>query len=503
VSPPNLLFLFTDEQRADTMAAYGNTCIETPNLNRLAEESVVFDRAYVTQPVCTPSRSSIMTGLYPHSNGCTENNARMPLDMPCLPELLSDSTDGTYVTGYHGKWHLGDEIFGQHGFDDWVSIDDGYHRYYRPGRDPEARSSYHHFLVENGFQPADGRRFGRHQAARLPEAFSKPAYLAREASRFIRENCDRPFALYVNFFEPHMPFFGPRDGQYDPDEIPLPASFEAPPSEDQPLKTRLFERVHVARGNHGVPLVDEADWRRVIANYWGLCSLVDTYVGTILRTLEECGLWENTIIVYTSDHGDMMGSHHLLAKCVMFEEAVRVPLLVRLPGARRSAGTPRCVRTLRRVQAPTSQIDLLPTLLDLMGQPIPDHLQGQSLRPLLEGRGDATSGPPEAVIEWNGGNNGFGDRLGEVSIHEAMEDLASRDEIVRATTDPVRGIVTAEGWKFNCSPLGEHELYDLRQDPYELRNLAARPESRPRMRELLHRIRRWQERTGDTVELSI
>jgi len=485
----NLLFIFTDEQRADTMAAYGNPRIEMPNLNRLASESAIFDQAYVTQPVCTPSRSSIMTGLYPHTNGCIENNRPLPPGVPCLPEMLAE---GDYVTGYHGKWHLGDEIFPQHGFDEWRGIDDGYVKYYSPGRDREARSSYHHFLVEQGFRPADGTAFHRHEVARMPEEFSKPAFLAREASHFIRRNKNRPFILFVNFFEPHMPFFGPRDDQYDPDEIPLPESFDILPTKEQPLKTRLFHRAHYEKGNHGLPLKTEADWRRVIANYWGLCSLVDTHVGTILDTLDECGLREDTIVVYTSDHGDMMGSHRLLAKCVMFEEAARVPLLVRLPEQ----------RAPRRIWGPVSQIDLVPTLLDLMGQPIPDHVEGKSLKPVLEGTGDAKL-EESVVIEWNGPNNGFGDVLGKVSIHESMLGLAKQEQIERATTDPVRSVITPEGWKLNCSPLGEHELYNLKDDPLETRNLAIEPEQRSRMKELAARIRRWQEKTGDEVDLPI
>jgi arylsulfatase len=484
---PNLLFIFTDEQRADTMAAYGNRHIEMPNLNRLASESVVFDQAYVTQPVCTPSRSSIMTGLYPHTNGCIENNRPLPSDVPCLPEMLPDQD---YVTGYHGKWHLGDEIFPQHGFNEWVSIDDGYAKYYSPGRDREARSSYHHFLAQQGLKPANGKTFNRHEAARMPEEFGKPAFLAQEASRFIRENRNRPFILYVNFFEPHMPFFSPRDDQYDPDEIPLPESFDILPTKEQPLKTHLFHRAHYEKGNHGLPLKTEADWRRVIANYWGLCSLVDTHVGTILGTLDECGLQDSTVVVYTSEHGDMMGSHRLLAKCVMFEEAARVPLLMRLPGQRSS----------RRVRGPVSQIDLVPTLLDLMGQPIPDHLQGKSLKALLEKPGDAAH-EESIVIEWNGPNNGFGDVLGRVSIHKSMLNLATKEQIERATTDPVRTVITPDGWKFNCSPLGEHELYNLKDDPLETRNLAAEPEYQPYMQELTARIRRWQVETGDTVNL--
>jgi arylsulfatase len=483
--PPNLLFIFTDEQRYDTMAAYGNHRIETPNLDRLASESVVFERAYVTQSVCTPSRSSIMTGLYPHSNGCLENNIPLPDEISCLPEMIAP---GTYTTAYHGKWHLGDEIFCQHGFGEWRSIEDNYARYYSEGRDRDVRSTYHQWLIENRFEPRNGTIFGRGEAARLPEAYGKPAYLAREASRFVRQHAHRPFVLFVNFLEPHMPFFGPRDEQYDPASVALPPNFEARPGQDQPLKTRLFERAYLARGHSGLSLKTEADWRRMVANYWGLCSLVDTHVGTILDTLADCGLGENTIVVYTSDHGDMMGSHRLIAKCVAFEEAIRVPLLVRLPGQHAGA----------RVETPVSQIDLVPTLLDLMGQPVPEGLEGASLRPQIEGR--AETPPDDVFVEWNGHNNGLGDVIGQVSIPEPLRELATKGEIISAITDPLRTVITPDGWKLNCSPRGEHELYNLNEDPFETQNLAS-PERAPLMQALADRIRRWQERTGDTVAL--
>ncbi len=483
---PNLLFIFTDEQRYDTMAAYGNERIFMPNLNRLAAQSTVFERAYATQPVCTPSRASIMTGLYPHTCGMTENNVRLQDDTRCFPELLAR---GDYATAYHGKWHLGDEIFPQHGFHEWVSIDDTYSQYYSAGRDRAARSTYHHWLLANGLQPRNGSFFGRSETARLPERFSKPAYLGMEGARFIREHWDQPFVLFVNFFEPHMPFFGPRDDQYAPADVTLPANFAALPTPDQPLKTRLFQRAYAALGHSGLPLRTEADWRRMIANYWGLCSLVDTYVGQILDALDECGLADNTIVVFTSDHGDMMGSHRLLAKCVQFEEAVRVPLLIHLPGQRRS----------RHIGGPVSQIDLVPTLLDLMGQPVPDHLQGKSLRPVLE---DGALEPQDSVfIEWNGLNNGFGDIIGQATVPAPMLEIATREEAIAAIGDPVRTVVTLEGWKFNCSPRGEHELYDLRRDPFERQNLATQPEMRPLMARLADEIRRWQARTGDAVAL--
>jgi arylsulfatase A-like enzyme len=483
---PNLIFIFTDEQRFDTLAAYGNTHIAVPSLNRLAAQSVVFERAYVTQAVCTPSRASLLTGLYPHSHGLTENNLPLPASIPCLPEMM-DTSD--YAVSYHGKWHLGDEIFAQHGFEQFVSIEDEYARYYSPGRDPNAQSSYHQFLVENGFTPANGRIFGREEAAHLPEEYGKPAFLAGTASQFIREHQKQPFILYVNFLEPHMPFTSPRDDQYDPERVLLPQNFNQLPGLDNPLKTRLFQQTYYERGL-GLPLKSEADWRRMVAHYWGLCSLVDTHVGAILDTLEDCALQDHTIVVFTSDHGDMMGSHRLIAKCVQFEEAVRVPFLLRLPGQTRGM----------HVKNPTSQIDIVPTLLDLLGQRIPDHLQGKSLRPWFDSAARDRQ-VEDIMIEWNGHNNGFGDVNGKVSIPEAMRTLASEEEIIRTTTDPVRTVITPDGWKLNYSPAGEHELYNLEQDPFETHNLAFQPTQQPRIHALVDRIRRWQTHTQDTVSI--
>ncbi len=484
MSKPNLLFIFTDEQRADTMAAYGNDVIQTPNLNRLSDQCHVFDRTYVTQPVCTPSRASIVTGQWPHTCGLVRNNISLPESTPCLPEMLPR---GEYATAYHGKWHLGDEIFAQHGFDEWVSIEDGYGNNYSEGRDRAARSDYDRWVDARGVHPDPTRSIRRGEAARLPEEHGKPAFLAEESSRFIREHKDHPFCLYVNFLEPHMPFYGPRDDQHDLADIVMPINFDNPPTDDQPLRARFNYRKHRQHGNANRPLRAEADWRRLIANYWGLCSLVDTHVGTILQTLEECGLYDDTIIVYTSDHGDMMGSHRMLAKTVMFEEAVRVPLLVKLPGQ----------SSCTHVERPVSQIDLVPTLLDLMGADVADHLEGESLAPLLDSR--PTQEPRDVFIEWNGT-----DGLGAKAAGDAPEwqaELGTPEQIDAALSTRVRGIVTPDGHKFNCRENGDHELYDLNADPGETRNLATDPSNRDRMRDMLTRIRQWQDDTGDEVAL--
>ncbi len=489
---PNLLFLYTDEQAAKTMSAYGNDHIETPNLDRLADGSIVFENTYVTQPVCTPSRSSLLTGLYPHSSGCTANNVPLPQDVECLPEL-ADFSD--YRTAHMGKWHLGDEIFAQHGFDEWVSIEDGYRQYYNPWRDKDQHCDYWHWLVdEQGVEPpetGDGfNAFSRGQAARLPEELSKPAFLAERASQFLQDAGEEPFILFVNFLEPHMPFFGPRDDQYDPDEVPLPDNFDAVPTPGSPLKVRLLYEHYRHAGTSGLPLRTEGDWQRLIANYWGLCSQVDTYVGSILDALEASGQADDTIVAYTSDHGDMMGSHQLVAKTVMYEESVQVPMLLRVPWMEQVSG---------RVEAPVSQIDLVPTLLDLLNHPVPSHLQGRSWRPDLHEIEDFSK--DDVVIEWNGANNGMMSP-GSRDLPDHIDRITTYEEAWRSLTARVRTIITPTGWKFNCSPIGEHELFNLRDDPGERENLIDDPSVRELVADLYERLLAWQEETGDDARLA-
>ena len=468
---PNLLFLWTDEQRADTMAAYGNRKIHAPNLNKLAGESVVFRNAYVAQPVCTPDRSTVMTGLWPHTSGCTTNNVPLPDDVPCLNEILADAD---YRTGYMGKWHLGDEIFAQHGFQQWVSIEDNYIKHYRQGRDRAARSSYHHFLVEKGYKPNAKNVFTRDFAARRPLEHCKPKFLEQEACKFLHRHRDQPLILCVNFLEPHMPFFGPLDNEHDPERIDLPANFDDPLEENEPLRYRLL------RESYRAQYPDEAAWRRLIARYWGLVTQVDRSVGAILRTLAKLGLEENTIVAYTSDHGDMMGSHKLLAKTVMYEESTRIPWLMRIPGP----GAPRKV-----IDDPVSQIDLVPTLLDLMGAGRNDRLPGHSLARLIEGRAPAED---HVFIQWN---PGAGFRT------PRKVDFATKEEIARVARESTRTVVSPDRWKLCLSDLDKSQLFNLAADPHETTNLIDRSEHRDVVRRLTAKIHKWQASVDDEVEV--
>jgi arylsulfatase len=486
---PSLLFMMTDQQAVSTLGCYGNDRIETPNVDALAADGTRFERSYCAQPVCTPNRSAMMTGLYPHATGLTENNTPLPRHLDCLPELADFEE---YTTAFMGKWDLGNEIYPQSGFDVWRSIEDGYQDQYTHPTTDRDRSTYHDFLVENGFEPdqEDGT-FSRQFAADLPEEYTKAAYLGNEATEFIEEQGDDPFILYVSFLEPHSPFFGPRDDQYDREDV-LPENFAHDGFEDQPLRARMF-REYRRR--------PESEWRDLIARYWGLASLVDTHAGRILDALDEEGRTDDTVTVYTSDHGTMMGSQQLIGKNVMFEESIRIPWILRVPGEDFDSV----------VEDPVSQIDLVPTLLDALGADPPDHLHGDSLLPFLRGERE-TPAYPTVVVEQNGPDgegvnrrkDGWPDQgslpdLADEVLSAAAEWGVSEDEVRRAYQEPIRTALTPDGWKLNYHRDGEHELYDLNADPREMENLAAdRPE---KVAELRDEILDWQVRTRDPVHL--
>lgn len=452
---PNLLFLWTDQQRADTLAVNGNHRFHMPNLNALAGRSIAFGRCYDTQPVCTPARSSVMTGLWPHTNGCITNNIALRPDTRTMPELLNDAA---YRTGYIGKWHLGDEVFAQHGFQEWVSIEDIYTGHFSPGRDQNARSSYHHFLAQLGYKPDSSEgKFSRGFAVRRRIDHCKPAFMAAESSRFILNHRAEPWMLYVNFLEPHTPFFGPLNDLHSEEEAPVPANYPGLPVEREPERYQRTRREQHKNGNEGQDLKTRAGWQRLNRNYAGLCAQVDLAVGQILDALEVSGQANNTIIVFTSDHGEMMGSHSLYAKGVLYEEAVRVPLLLHVP-----------YRQNRKiwVEHPVSHIDLAPTLLGLLGSKAGEGLPGESL---LAYAGAGKRREDHVYIEWHtppGGPN-------------------------------ARAVVSPEGWKLGLYDKDNCLLFNRHDDPLEMRNLYYRPEGAAAARKLRGKIEDWQRRTAD------
>src|SRR5204863_7493238 len=348
---PNLILFLPDQQRADTIACYGGVKVHAPNLNKLASESVIFERTYVTHPVCTPSRSSLMTGTWPHTNGCTRNSVPLDRRFRVFPELMQD-TD--YRTAYIGKWHLGEEGPIGRGFEQWVSTDD--------------QGDYTNFLISQSIIPdKQNGRFSELAISNLPIQLSRPKFLEKSACEFIEKHRREPFILVVGFVEPHSPYNGPLNDEHPLDQIELDATATLPLSEDIPLRYRLmreWQQGEAVLDRERLPTqlffgVTPEEYGSINHGYLGLVTLVDQSIGAVLACLERFGLTENTIVVHTSDHGDSLGAHHLFGKETMFEEATHVPLLVRLPGQRAS----------KTITHPVSHIDFVPTLLDLLGQP--------------------------------------------------------------------------------------------------------------------------------------
>jgi arylsulfatase A-like enzyme len=222
----------------------------------------------------------------------------------------------------------------------------------------------------------------------------------------------------------------------------------------------------------------EIGWRTLRAHYMGNITLVDRMVGRINQAIKDAGIEDDTIIVFTSEHGDMMGDHGMLEKRSMFEEASRVPLLMKVPWLSKSQ---------KIIEGSVGHIDLVPTLLDLIGEDVPDHLQGKSLQPVLQGDEDLSEN--DVFISWNGYDNDVPDRfLGDHKINRMLRL-------------PWRTVVTPDRWKLALCAGDQCELYDLNSDPYEQTNLFNDPAQQDRIRDMAARIRVWQVQTGDTAPL--
>lgn len=469
---PNLILFLPDQQRADTLACCGGEKVHAPNLNKLASESVVFQRAYVTHPVCVPSRSSIMTGMWPHQNGCTRNSIVLAPQFRVLTELVADSD---YRTAYFGKWHLGNETHAQRGFENWLSVRN------RPGTD------YHAFLKSNGIKP--DRPTGGYTTVKvssLPLELSKPKFIERYACEFIEKHKRDPFILVVAFVEPHSPYNGPFNDEHPLGEIDVDSTAAAPENGSAPLRYRLmreWQQAEAALDRNRLPAQfffgeTPEEYRGIKQRYLGLITMVDQTMGAILESVEKAGIAENTIIVHTSDHGDMLGSHRLFGKEVMFEQAVRIPWLVRLPGHRRQ----------RIISTGVSHIDFMPTLLDLLRKPQRPQCAGKSLLPLMNSQGI----PPENIfIEW---------APNRTKIKKGTK-LAPRREIKRAVDESTRTVISPDGWKLCLRDKDLNQLYNLNDDPRETHNLFKDRQYASVISRLRDDIHRWQEATNDRLKV--
>lgn len=466
---PNLLVFLPDELRADLITGESAKSVHAPALHRLASESIVFERAYVTHPICSPSRSSLLTGTWPHQNGCTKNSGVLPPNIRCLPEMLADSG---YRSGYFGKWHLGDEFFAQHGFEEWVSIEDSFKSAHHGKK--KGQSDYTKFLLTKGYTPDlhNGKSFSLTFPSTLQLELSKPKFLESKACDFLERHRNEPFILFVAFFEPHPPYNGPFNNEHPLDTISVDGTVDHRFGEEMPLRYRLRQEFY----RRQYPTVE--DYRQVKQKYLGLITQIDRSIAAILAKLDDLGLRGRTITILTSDHGDMMSAHGLLGKQLMFEQSAVVPYFVRVPG-----------ESPRRVSQAVSHIDFVPTLLDLLGKSVPSQSVGLSKARLIRGEELPTD---FVFLEW---------APTKVDIAIKRSTLASKDEIVNCLRESTRAVVSPDGWKLCLRDRDKNELYNLRDDPTETRNLFYNSGNRAIIAWLRSEIHQWQERTGDMLKI--
>lgn len=457
---PNILILCTDQQRFDALRCAGNEHIHTPNIDRLAQQGTLFERCYVQNPVCAPSRATLMTGRYPHNHGLWANGVGLPAGNTLFSKVLADSG---YDCGLVGKFHLA-SCFGvrterRH--------DDGF-RVWRWAVDPYPRSSqneYHRWLRvvrpdlwDAATTPGSGLTFDT-----MPTEFHYSRWIGNETIEFLEtgRELDKPFLFIANFFDPHHEFGAPQEylDRYEPADLPAPVTRDRE-LDDKPAVLREASRRSYAGHARGFAEYTAEEVQQVRQAYYAMVTLVDDEVGRILTALDNTGQADDTIVVFTSDHGEMLGDHQLMLKGpMMFECAVRVPLIVRWPGALPSG---QCRDEL------VQWVDLAPTLLEAAGAPPLEHAQGASLLPLL--RGEQVAWRDWALSEYRNSGHPY-----DPVVHTTMLRWQDWKVIVHHADDS------------GPRPRGG-ELYDLRSDPDELHNLwddQAHLHDRLRMQERL------------------
>lgn len=419
---PNILWIMTDQQYAGAMSCAGNDELHTPVMDRIAASGVLFDKAYCTYPICIPSRESMLTGRMPHEIGYHQWKDKM--DERFKPEELGTwFQQAGYKCVYGGKLHA-------------------------PGRD----------ATEHGFEQICG-----HDDHRLSEA----------CVSFLQQKQERPFLMVASFDNPHnicewarhekLPWGNIEEAH--PEDCPsLPANYAIPPYEPEVIRMiqQGSPRVYLPANNN------DDQWRQYRHAYYRLIEKVDQEIGKILDVLEETGLVDNTLIVFTSDHGDGHGAHQWNQKSVLYEECIRIPLIVSFKGKTRSG-------EVNQEHLVSNGLDLFPTFCDFADITAPDNLAGKSLRPLVE-KGEAQPWRDKLVVEtW-----------------PFQGDPAPRGTLGR--------MMRTNKYKYTVYSWGRYReiLIDLENDPGEMVNLAVHTKYKDISEQFRFDLQEWCMETKDS-----
>ena len=413
--PPNVIVFYTDQQRWDTLGVSGCPMGLTPNLDRMARQSVRFDRAFTSQPVCAPARSTIQTGKYPTTTGVIHNGLALKDEERTLAHYFRDRN---YQTGYIGKWHLGGTgrnpvpVERRGGYDQWWTAADS---------------------IESTSSAFEGKVF---DAKNQPIEFKKYRvdFLTDLAADFIQQKKDNPFYLFISYLEPHHQnnanrFIAP-DGYAD----------------------RYRNNYHIPADLAPFP----GDWRSQLPDYYGIIARIDECFGRLMKQLADNNLMDNTIVVFTSDHGCHFRTRNPEYKRSCHDASIRIPMMIQGPGF----DPGRVVTDL------VSVVDLPPTLLDAAGITVPSDMQGHSLLGLANGK----------QKDWNN----------EIMVQmreEALQRAIRTERWKYCIFDPASKRADSHSTEYT-----ERYLYDLYSDPHELVNLIGRASHRQIANELQLRL---------------
>ncbi len=471
--PKNVLFLLSDQHRPGALGFRGDPHARTPHLDALARGGTSFLNAYCAYPVCTPSRAALLTGTWAHTNGVYNNATPWPFSVKTIADHFNRHG---YMTGLIGKMHFVDAQ--THGFDYRLDFNDWW-QYLGPKSklyadelaQPNSGSGLPQIpsLWDDHGDPwlatrtKDSREGFVHvgRPSLLEEKDHFESFVARETRRFLKDHGTRqPFFLIASFLKPHDPFMPPSRWaeQFPVSSMQLPATFgRLRPGSPAVNSVPQVIRGIAARHAPTPEVRDDAQARQRMAMYYANIAYLDDVIGGVLRGLNELGLDNDTLVVYSSDHGEMLGEHGCWQKSLFYEPSCGVPLLFRGPGVKAGATCP----------APVSQVGLAATLLDACGLPVPAGLDEPSFAPLLA----------DPAAKWS---------------RPVFAEFA-------LGTRQARYMIRDGDWKFNLWLNDLPELYNLRDDPQETSNLAADPRHRATLERLKAKLLAWHKPPANRV----
>lgn len=436
---PNILFIMTDQHFGDAMSGVmGDRYVKTPHLDKLAENGIRFDRAYAPNPICVPARNSIFSGYYPFETGL-QTNSKKPLPEHMV-SMGKHFRDAGYDTGYFGKWHLNMDTsdIERHGFD------------------------------QTGVLKGNGADH------LIPEP----------TIDFLNQKREKPFLLVASFTGPHdicqmvrgekIPG-GPIAAFPDPEDCP-PVPINVAPPIDETDSMALMRKSYQVTEMTPIAHFDNDKWRQMRWGYYQLIERSDREIGKVLTALKESGLEENTLVIFTADHGDCTGAHSFAQKTVFYDESARVPFILSFPGT----VSPDTTRKLVNVG-----VDTFPTMLDFAGLRIPSSFKGRSLKSVCEN---------PTLSDWR--------EYVVVSNHMVQGAVPVGGTVVPES----RGrMLRTDNYKYAVYDLGEHResLVDMENDPHEMRNQARNPEHKSTLDAHRALLREYAAETGDVEALEI